>query len=460
MNFPWTDWERALVMVYFADKTTFYIPELDKYRSFRHGRWIDEEKDTVELRLYYQMLQRCCDIASREPNTEEFHKKIAVIHSASGARRIADTRRLFRSFPQMQISVKEFDQHQDILPCTNCTYDLRLNTTYPTYKCDLQSRILGTSYDPQADCPKWRQFIKTVTAEDDAMVTFIQMVVGYLLCGGNPLQKMFIVYGPRGTGKTTFVLILQHLFGSLARKTAMATFADKTPIRNALAALKGTRVVIVDENDSEESGHLNSALLKQVVGAENVEARYLYKEFFEFTVTFKLIIATNYLPAFKVFDEALARRIVPIPFFNKIASTSVDATLSEKLIDELPGILNWALRGWDLVQSRGLNLPFRVQQLLHEYTLNYNSVARFIHAACENNAGSRTRSIDLYRLYRAYCKAHGEGTPMKHKSFVMRIEDSGFPTIKYRGTKQIEGIRIRDRFYLAADWAVLPEDTH
>ena len=459
MNFPFTDLDRVDVMAHFAYGHTFFVPEIGKYRSFRDGRWIDENTDAVEMRYNHRMLQFCHEVASREPSDKALERMQSAIRTASGAARIRETRGLFRSHPKIQMSVDRFDQHQDILPCSNCTFDLRLGTSYPNYEWDLHSRAMGTRFDGKDDCPTWRNFIRAVTGEDVSLAIFIQMIVGYFLCGGNPLQKMFVVYGPARTGKTTFVQVLQCLFGSLARKTGLSTFSDRSPVRNALAALKGTRVVIVDENDSEESGHLNSSLLKQVVGAETVEARYLYREFFEFTVTFKLVIATNYLPAFKVFDGALARRIIPIPFFNEIDPAAVDPGISEKLIEELPGILNWALIGWNLVQRYGLHMPFRVQKLLHEYMLLYNSVARFLDATCERHYGSRTRSIDLYRLYQAYCKAQGEGRPMKHKSFDTRIADLGFRPIQYRGELRFDNIRIRDRQKIASEWNMLLDDT-
>jgi putative DNA primase/helicase len=460
MSFPFTDLDRVGVMVRFAYGHTFFVPEIGKYRSFSDGRWIDENTDAVEMRFYHRTLQFCHEEASRELDGNVLERMQSFIHTAGGAARIRETRGLFRSYPKMQLSVDRFDQHQDILPCSNCTFDLRLGTSYPSYEWDLHSRVMGTRFDVKDDCPTWKNFIRTVTGEDDSLAVFVQMIVGYLLCGGNPLQKMFVVYGPARTGKTTFVQVVQCLFGSLARKTGISTFSDRSPVRNALAALKGTRVVIVDENDSEESGHLNSSLLKQVVGAETVEARYLYREFFEFTVTFKLVIATNYLPAFKVFDEALARRIVPIPFFNRVNPASVDPALSEKLIEELPGILNWALGGWNLVQRHGLHMPFRVQKLLREYTLLYNSADRFIDATCERHYGSRVRSIDLYRLYQAYCKVQGEGRPMKHKSLDTRIADLGFRPTQYRAEFCFENIRIRDRQNIASEWNVLPDDTY
>ena len=266
---------------------------------------------------------------------------------------------------------------------------------------------------------------------------------------------MFIMYGPERTGKSTFVKTLQALFGRLAMRTSVSTFSDSTPTRNNLASLKGARVVIVDENDGEESGYLSSALLKQVVSGERVEARHLYQERFEFDVMFKLIIATNHLPAFKIFDGALRRRIVPIPFQNQISEEANDTFLFDRIQRELPGILNWAIQGWELVRRHGLRLPFPVQRLLHDYSLNFNSFERFIRDACIIDHSAKVSSSSLYRVYVMYCKANGERSPMKHKSLAMRLDQAGFEKVRitqgvyYKGLRPISKDLLLERYELA-----------
>jgi putative DNA primase/helicase len=229
-------------------------------------------------------------------------------------------------------------------------------------------------------------------------------------------------------------------------------------VRNGLASLKGARLVIVDENDGEDSGFLSTPLLKQVISGEKVEARFLYREHFEFEVTFKILIATNYLPAFKIFDDALKRRIIVIPFVNKVSPEHYDPTLGERLEEELPGILNWALEGVELLKKYGLHLPFLLQKELHEYSLNFNSIRRFLEAACIEDHSSQMASNDLYQLYCLYCKAYGEGRPMKHKSFSMRIKEAGYSKSRRKDGVFFMGIRQKDKYHLASEWGLSIEN--
>lgn len=458
MNFPYKDFDRAQAMANLAGREVRFIPEEGNYRQWNGSTWEKIDADNLEMRLYNKLIQRMLEAASRETDTKTMYRMLSAIGTAKQGRHIRETFSLFRKVPTVRRSRTLFDAHHSLVPCSNGTYDLNLRSWYPSFSWDMNHRQFEVVYDEDATCPAWKKFIATVTAGDRTLELFLQMVTGYLLAGGNPLEKMFLIYGPAATGKTTYIEIIRQLFGTFVRKTTISTFTEKSSSKNALASLQGTRLVIIDENDGEESGHLSSALLKQVISAESVEARFLYHEFFEFDVTFKILNATNYLPSFKVFDDALRRRLIVVPFENQIPETQRDPGLKIRLQAELPGILNWAIQGWLLVKKYGLQTPFALQQRLYEYGLNFNSIERFLRSACLRVEGSEVSSTELYQIYRGYCKAHGEGSPMKHKSFSMRMNEAGVRSYRSSHGIRYVGIRLRDFYRLADEWGVLPEE--
>jgi putative DNA primase/helicase len=444
-------------MANLAGREVRFLPEEGSYRQWNGAIWEKADANNLEMKLYCKLLRSMAEDVSLETDTKTMYRKLSAIESAKKARRTQETLNLFRKIPTIRRSRTMFDAHHDLVPCNNGTYDLSLQYWYPPFSWDLQHRHFDVTYDKDATCPAWKNFIVSVTAGDSTLQTYLQMVTGYLLSGGNPLEKMFLIYGPAATGKTTYIVTIQKLFGTFVRKTTISTFTEKSS-KNALASLQGTRLVIIDENDGEESGHLSSALLKQVVSGEPVEARFLYHEFFEFDVTFKILNATNYLPSFKVFDDALRRRLIVVPFENQIPETQRDPGLKIRLQAELPGILNWAIQGWQLVKKYGLQTPFALQQRLYEYGLNFNSIERFLRSACLRVEGSEVSSTELYQIYRGYCKAHGEGSPMKHKSFSMRMNEAGVRSYRSSHGIRYVGIRLRDFYRLADEWGVLPEE--
>lgn len=82
---------------------------------------------------------------------------------------------------------------------------------------------------------------------------------------------------------------------------------------------------------------------------------------------FKLFIAGNYKPMIKDTDDEIWRRIHLIPFEVQIPVGPRDPKLLERLRSELPGILNWAIRGCVTWQKRGLEPPRQFTEAAKAY---------------------------------------------------------------------------------------------
>ena len=199
-------------------------------------------------------------------------------------------------------------------------------------------------------------------------MAYVQTAVGYSLTGLTSEQCFFVLHGLGDNGKTKLMETIKALMGDYATQTPTETFLVKGrggQIPNDIAALRGARLVTSVEVDAGR--HLSEALIKQVTGEDEVTARFLYKELFTFKPQFKLWLATNHKPVIRGSEHAIWRRIRLIPFTVKIPEAEQDKTLGNKLLSELPGILNWALEGCRLWQAEGLTAPAAVQAATQEY---------------------------------------------------------------------------------------------
>jgi len=136
------------------------------------------------------------------------------------------------------------------------------------------------------------------------------------------------------------------LLDDYARVTPNSTllanrYGDGIP--NDVAALKGARFVSASETD--EGKRLAEAKIKALTGGDELPARFMRGEFFTFRPQFKLWLATNHKPEVRGTDHGIWDRIRMIPFAVRIADGEVDRKLSQKLRQELPGVLAWAVRG-------------------------------------------------------------------------------------------------------------------
>lgn len=82
-------------------------------------------------------------------------------------------------------------------------------------------------------------------------------------------------------GKSSFLNVLQQLFGNYACLTETETFMKKTGEHsNDIARLKGARIVTTTE--VEEGKALSKSIIKQITGDDVLTASFLYSEYFSF----------------------------------------------------------------------------------------------------------------------------------------------------------------------------------
>src|SRR5207249_10580131 len=167
-----------------------------------------------------------------------------------------------------------------------------------------------------AACPTWCAFLARVLDGNQRLIGFMRRYIGYSLTGSTREQALAVGYGPTGAnGKTTLVKAAISILGDYSQSVPMDTFLASRHTDTArpdLARLRGARLVAAVE--SESGRRFAEALVKQVTGGDVVVARRLYREHFEFTPNFKLIIVTNHRPTIRGTDNAIWRRVRLVPF--------------------------------------------------------------------------------------------------------------------------------------------------
>ena len=114
-------------------------------------------------------------------------------------------------------------------------------------------------------------------------------MLGYALTGLTREHALFFIYGLGANGKSVF---LNTVIGILADyhtvapiEMLLASKHDRHPTE--LAGLVGRRMVTAVE--TEGGRRWAEAKIKQLTGGEQVSARFMCRDFFEFTPRFKLV---------------------------------------------------------------------------------------------------------------------------------------------------------------------------
>jgi P4 family phage/plasmid primase-like protien len=185
------------------------------------------------------------------------------------------------------------------------------------------------------------------------------------------------------------------------------------------------------------------ARIKALTGGDPITARFMRRDFFTFTPTFKLTISGNHKPTLRNVDHAARRRFNIAPFTNK--PTVPDKMLPEKLKPEWPGILRWMIEGCIEWQRDGLNAPKVVQDATSEYFAEQDILTQWLDECCDRDKTMGDTSSNLFASWRAYAICRGEYTH-NSKWFATALERQGFQRDKdcdlFRG-RGFRGLRVK-----------------
>ena len=273
------------------------------------------------------------------------------------------------------------------------------------------------------------------------MVEYLRRWCYYVLTGDTRFECFLFVYGPGGSGKSTFIHVLRELAGDYAVAAAMQTFSESKGAEHSteIAGLAGARLVTATE--TEKNSRWNESRIKTLTGRDRISARFMRCDYFQFDPQFKLAIAGNHKPRLKSVGEEMRRRIHLVNFPSSFKDVEKIENIRELLDAEMPGILAWAIRGGEAWRSKGMSRPAAVDAAIADYLNAEDTLGAWLDECCTVAHGKRCRSIDAYTSYAKFVESAGEGVQAQ-KGFVQELEQRGFERKKSNGVMHILGLDI------------------
>jgi P4 family phage/plasmid primase-like protien len=284
-----------------------------------------------------------------------------------------------------------------------------------------------------------QDFISQIIPDEEVRNYTIQFI-SKCLSGENRDEEFNIWTGSGGNGKSKLVELIRSALGDYACNLPVALLTQKRKASGAacpeMARTRGKRFVFMQEPDVNET--LNVGEMKEITGNDKIQARGLYKEPFEFTPQFKLLLMCNQLPNIPSNDDGTWRRLRAVPFVSRFVKPSdvdiklhrypIDTQLQKKLgfwVVPFMTILFEEWKEYDRLSSENkIVIPDAVLEKTNDYRNSNDLIGQFISDCCveaENitigvNEFAPTEFDNIYAEFSEWCNEQEEKNRPDKKS--------------------------------------------
>ena len=321
--------------------------------------------------------------------------------------------------------------------------------TAPTTPRFFTTNALDYDFYGEAPAPStWLAFLAQLWFADDASIRTLQEWMGYLLTPDTRQQKILLVVGPKRSGKGTIARVIRSLIG--AANVCGPTLASLSQ-NFGLQPLLGKSVAII--SDARLGGRTDSQIvverLLSISGEDALTVDRKFQEAVTAKLPTRLMIFSNELPRLGDSSGALAGRMILLRLTQSFYGRE-DHDLGAKLQTELPGILLWAIVGWQRLRERGrFEQPNSGRELVGDLEDLNSPIGQFLRDQCIVDEGHRVSRADIYAAYAEWCQRHGRkhvddesGFGRQLRAAVPTIRDSQ-PRVDGQKVRHYEGVGLR-----------------
>ena len=249
------------------------------------------------------------------------------------------------------------------IPFENGILDPNTMLLSPVTPDNALSWSLPYSYQPAADCPTIKSWLRESVDGDEATLEFLRAWLAAVLVGRPDLQKFLHLLGPGGSGKGTFIRLATKLIGE--RNRTITDLRNLETNRFETASLYGKRLVAITDSANYRG---DVSVFKALTGQDPIRLeRKHQQQSGTFTYEGMVVLASNEGLMASDFTSGIERRRMTVEF-NRVASADARAAWDAQggeaavLHREIPGLVNWLLTlSREEVTARIMSPPSRAE---------------------------------------------------------------------------------------------------
>ena len=303
---------------------------------------------------------------------------------------------------KLEAQVPDFPPEQDRIHVFNGT--LLLNGTFTEGRPAIVRSRLPVVYNPDAPAPViWLNFLNGLLHAED--IPTLQEFIGYCLIPSNKGQRMMVIKGNGGEGKSQIGAVLSAIFGTNMKDGSIGKISEN---RFARADLEHILLCVDDDMRMEALRQTN--YVKSIVTAQGqMDLERKGKQSYQGWMYARLLAFSNGdLQALYDRSDGFYRRQLILTTKDKPQSRVDDPDIAEKMAAEVKGILLWAFEGLQRLVKNGFQFTEsdRAKRNRELVKRDNNNVFDFLESEgyIRLKADACTSSKELYEVYKMWCE--------------------------------------------------------
>lgn len=295
------------------------------------------------------------------------------------------------------------------------------------------------NYNPDAKSDLLDSVMGKLACHDESILKLLYQSVGYCFYRRNELRKSFFLLGEKRNGKSTFLHMVENLFGN-----DNVSNLDLSEIGHEFKTAELTDKLVNVGDDISDEYISNTAIFKKVVSGSTVTVAKKGKDPYKLNSVCKFYFSANALPRLGRGRDSVAvlDRLVIIPFdatFSK-DDPDYDPFIKYKLRDEavMEALIAKAIPALRTVLAeQEFERCCKVERSLEEFEKSNNPILEFFDDLNESDYLNEPIKA-VYQRYNAFCLSNNlqaisaiEFSKQMKKHFNLYIK-----TIDFKGKKQ------------------------
>jgi putative DNA primase/helicase len=262
----------------------------------------------------------------------------------------------------------------------------------------------------------WLKFLAELWPDDPDAIAALQEMAGLFLTGEMRHQKAFLIVGPKRSGKGTIARVLTQLLGPA---NVCGPTLSSLGQNFGLAPLIGKRLAVI--SDARLGGKVDQQVVVErllaITGEDGIDVDRKFRDTWTGRLEVRFLVLSNELPRLSDASGAVASRFIVLTLRNSFYGKE-DHGLIDKLTGELPGILRWALVGWDRLRTRGYFVPPASSAAAQQEMEDLNSpIGAFLRDHCNIGPHHSELCEQTYHRWCDWCEAQGRDHPGTAQTF-------------------------------------------